>query len=58
MKNKDNDKYTIKMLVHPNEKWVIDKWRKQYRFGTIEIKINEGVPVLIEKVRIKELPPK
>lgn len=46
------------MELHPNEKWVIDKWRKQYRFGILEIKIHEGIPQFIEKVRIKEYPPK
>ena len=52
------EKRKIKMELNPNEAWVVEKWRKQYRFGTIEIKIHEGIPQFIEKVRIKEYPPK
>ena len=53
---KRKEKITIE--VNSNEKWVIELWRKKYRFGVLEIKIHEGVPVSAEKIRIKELPPK
>ena len=46
------------MELSPNEAWVVEKWRKQYRFGVIEVKMHEGEPVSLEKIRIKEYPPK
>ena len=46
------------MELSPNEAWVVECWRKKYRFGMIEIKMHEGIPVLLEKIRIKEYPPK
>ena len=54
----EKEKKLIKIEVNPNEKWVIDCWRHKYRFGNLEIKIHEGTPVMLEKVRIKEQPPK
>ena len=58
MENKPPAKRKIKMELHPNEAWVIGRWRKYYRFGTIEIKMSEGLPQFIEKVRIREYPPR
>ena len=58
MENLKIKKKTIKLEVHPNEKWVIECWRKKYRFGEITIKIHEGIPQVLEKIRIKEYPPK
>lgn len=48
----------VEMILHPNEAFVINSWRNKYRFGVMEVKIHEGIPQLIEKVRIKEYPPK
>jgi len=52
------DKGYKTLMLHPNEVFVIECWRKKYRFGELTIKIHEGIPQLVEKVRIKEYPPK
>ena len=54
----DKQKIKKKMELHPNEIFVIECWRKKYRFGEITIKIHEGIPQVLEKIRIKEYPPK
>jgi len=48
----------IRMELHPNEKWLVECWRKKYRFGELTVKIHEGIPQCLEKIKIKEYPPK
>lgn len=52
------EKKKIKKLITENENFVIERWRNKYRFGEIHIKIHEGEPQGIEKVILKDYPPK
>jgi len=46
------------MELSPKEVFIIQRWRKKYRFGEIIIKIHEGIPQGIEKIILKDYPPK
>lgn len=35
----------IKMEVHPQEKALLETLRNEIRFGTMEIKVEDGIPV-------------
>ena len=52
------DKGYKTLMLHPNEIFIVECWRKKYRFGELIIKVSEGLPQFIEKVRIREYPPK
>ena len=42
--------------LHPNEEFIITRWRNKYRFGRITIVMQDGIPQYIEKVIIKDFP--
>lgn len=48
----------IQMELHPNEVFIIERWRKKYRFGELIIKVHEGIPQGIEKITFKDYPQK
>lgn len=50
----ENKKYDIQ--VNSFELWVINKWRKKYRFGEITIVISEGFPIRIRRAFCNETP--
>jgi len=50
-----NQKIKISEL-HPNEKWLISKWRNEYRFSKLTISIQNGIPQGIEEGITKERP--
>lgn len=37
------------MLLHPNEKELIESIRSRFRFGRIEVITQDGLPIAIEK---------
>ena len=49
---------TMMMSLHPKEVWLIERWRKRYRFGEITIKMHEGIPQGITKSSLRDYPPK
>jgi len=53
-----NPQRKIKKMITENESFVIERWRTRYRFGEIRIKMHEGDPQGIEKVILKDYPPK
>lgn len=46
-----------KIKVHPNEEWLINKWREKYRYGEITIIMQDGLPVRIKQAITVEAPP-
>ena len=57
MENKNNSqKQTITVKdLHPKEVQLIIKMRTEYRYGTIEIKVEDGIPKQIVQTVRREL---
>jgi len=56
MKTTGGEEKNNQMALHPNEMWLIQKWREEYRFGELTIIIQDGLPVRIRKVEFGEAP--
>ena len=44
------------ITVHPYEDWIINLWRKKYRYGEITLIIVDGLPIRLRKAIINETP--
>lgn len=46
----------ITIQLHPFELWLVNKWRKKYRYGEITVSISDGIPVRIVRAFANETP--
>lgn len=55
MNQNKNQEVKVESL-HPNEEWLILRWRNKYRYGEITIIIQDGIPQRIKQCIIGDDP--
>ena len=44
------------MELHPNEAWLVNRWRHFYRYSEIIVVVQDGLPLRVKKVITNDKP--